>query len=56
MTTGDTNGTVTEVIGGNLKAGQEVITGQLAGGKPAGSGRRSGAGGGRRQGGGGGGQ
>ncbi len=56
VTTGDTNGTVTEVIGGNLKAGQEVITGQLAGGETAGSGRRSGAGGGRRQGGGGGGQ
>ena len=54
VTTGDTNGTVTEVIGGNLKAGQEVITGQLAGGEAAGSGRRSGAGGGRRQGGGGG--
>ncbi|SFP69416.1 efflux RND transporter periplasmic adaptor subunit [Sphingomonas rubra] len=54
VTTGDTNGTVTEVIGGDLKAGQEVITGQLAGGDAGdGSSRRSG-GGSRRQGGGGG--
>ncbi len=55
ITTGDTNGTVTEVLSGNLKPGQEVITGQLAAGDgsaPAGGGQRSG--GQRRQGGGGG--
>jgi HlyD family secretion protein len=53
--TGDTNGTVTEVIGGGLKAGMQVITGQLAGASGAGAGARAGAGGGqRRQGGGGG--
>ena len=56
VVTGDTNGNVTEVIGGNLKPGQEVITGQLASGDAAagGSPRRSGAGGQRRQGAGGG--
>lgn len=56
VVTGDTNGNVTEVIGGNLKPGQEVITGQLASGDAAagGSSRRSGAGGQRRQGAGGG--
>ena len=56
VVTGDTNGNVTEVIGGNLKPGQEVITGQLASGDTAagGSSRRSGAGGQRRQGAGGG--
>ncbi len=55
ITTGDTNGTVTEVLSGNLKPGQEVITGQLAAGDgsaPAVGGQRSG--GQRRQGGGGG--
>ncbi|TGX55047.1 efflux RND transporter periplasmic adaptor subunit [Sphingomonas gei] len=30
VTTGDTNGTVTEVTGGDLKPGMKVITGQLA--------------------------
>ena len=50
--TGDTNGTVTEVIGGALKPGTEVITGQLAGSDTGG--RRSGSGGQRRQGAGGG--
>ncbi len=50
ITTGDTNGTVTEVIGGGLKPGQEVITGQLASGEAAagaagGQRRRSAAGG-----------
>ncbi|MFS0771890.1 efflux RND transporter periplasmic adaptor subunit [Sphingomonas sp. 1P08PE] len=50
ITTGDTNGTVTEVVGGDLKPGQEVITGQLTGTDqaPAGAGgqrRRSGGGG-----------
>ncbi len=55
ITTGDTNGTVTEVLSGNLKPGQDVITGQLAAGDgsaPAAGGQRSG--GQRRQGGGGG--
>lgn len=46
VTTGDTNGTVTEVTGGDLKPGMKVITGQLA----AGSERRQGGGGQRRQG------
>ena len=31
IVTGDSNGTMTEVIGGNLKPGADVITGQLAG-------------------------
>ena len=53
VTTGDTNGAVTEVTGGELKPGMEVITGQLAAGAEApaaggqGGGRRSGGGGGR---------
>jgi len=57
VTTGDTNGQMTEVLGG-LQPGAKVITGQLAsGGDAAGSGqRRSGSGGGQRRGGGGGGQ
>ena len=59
ITTGDTDGSTTEVTGGGLKAGQTVITGQLAGGDSGGersfnlnggsgggSGRRGGAGGG----------
>lgn len=52
--TGDTNGQLTEVIGGDLKPGQQVITGQLASGDGSSSGgsRRSG-GQGRRGGGGG---
>jgi HlyD family secretion protein len=54
VTTGDTNGTVTEVTGGDLKPGMKVITGQLSGDATK---RGSGSGGGqRRQGGGGGGQ
>jgi len=48
VTTGSTDGTVTEITGGNLKPGDKVITGQLANG--ASSTRRSG--GQRRQGGG----
>jgi len=48
VTTGSTDGTVTEITGGNLKAGDKVITGQLANGASAT--RRSG--GQRRQGGG----
>ena len=46
ITTGETNGTMTEVIGGDLKPGDKVITGQLAAGVTAGSGgskRRTGA-------------
>lgn len=31
VTTGDTNGSVTEVLSGELKAGMDVITGQLSG-------------------------
>ncbi|WP_294352570.1 efflux RND transporter periplasmic adaptor subunit [uncultured Sphingomonas sp.] len=57
VTTGDTNGTMTEVLSGPLKPGMQVITGQLAGGGDGGSGggsRRGGGGGGRRGGGGGG--
>ncbi len=50
VTVGDTNGTVTEVTGGDLKEGMKVITGQLA----SGSAQHSG-GGSRRQGGAGGG-
>ena len=54
IVTGDTNGSMTEVTGGDLKPGMQVITGQLAG--AAGSGasgsgstaRRSGSGGGQR--------
>ena len=52
VTTGDTNGSVTEVIGGDLKAGMQVITGQLAAGAdaaaPKAGGRRQGGGGGQR--------
>ena len=59
ITTGDTNGTMTEVIGGNLRPGARVVTGQLASGEQASgarSGRRGGSGGGQRRQGGGGGQ
>lgn len=49
--TGDTNGTETEVIGGDLQPGMNVVTGELAagatGGKRRAGGRRSGAGGGQ---------
>lgn len=41
IVTGDTDGMRTEVLSG-LKAGQEVITGQLAGGEASGSGRQGG--------------
>ncbi|WP_447726720.1 efflux RND transporter periplasmic adaptor subunit [Sphingomonas koreensis] len=55
VTTGDTNGQVTEVLSGDLKEGMEVITGQYAG-ESSGSQRKSGGsgsgGGQRRQGGG----
>jgi HlyD family secretion protein len=52
VTTGDTNGTMTEVLSGTLKPGQQVITGQLSSGNDgagAAAGRRGG--GSRRQGG-----
>lgn len=49
ITTGETNGTLTEVIGGNVKPGDKVITGQLAKGAVAGSGQRA-SGGGQRSG------
>jgi HlyD family secretion protein len=48
VTTGDTNGTVTEVLSGGLKPGMQVITGQLSGNDGA-PGARSAAGGQRRQ-------
>jgi HlyD family secretion protein len=48
VTTGDTNGTLTEVLSGPLQPGMQVITGQL-GGDTAASGSRSGGGGQRRQ-------
>lgn len=46
ITTGDTNGSMTEVLSGDLKPGAEVITGQLASSKDGTSGgsRRSGGG------------
>ncbi|MDB5673257.1 MAG: efflux transporter periplasmic adaptor subunit [Sphingomonas bacterium] len=49
VTTGLTNGTMTEITGGDLKAGMDVITGQLASGAQAsggGSRRRAGGAGG----------
>lgn len=54
VTTGDTNGQVTEILSGDLKEGMEVITGQYAG-ESSGSGgqRKSGGSGQRRQSGGG---
>jgi len=52
VTTGDTNGTDTEITGGDLKPGMKVITGQLAA-EAGGSGQRRQGGGQRRQGGGG---
>lgn len=51
ITTGNSDGSVTEVTGGGLRSGMTVITGQLASGDGASSSRRSG-GGGQRQGGG----
>lgn len=49
VTIGDTNGTVTEITGGDLKPGMKVITGQLAAGTTGQQRRGSGQ---RRQGGG----
>jgi len=55
ITTGDTNGTVTEVLSGNLKPGAQVITGQLASDADgAGASSRQKSSGGSRRGGGGG--
>lgn len=55
VTTGDTNGTLTEVLSGALTPGMQVITGQL-GGDQDGSGARGGGGQRRQRQGGGGGQ
>jgi HlyD family secretion protein len=46
IVTGDTNGSMTEVLSGGLKPGMQVITGQLAAGQsaPAGDGARRGQG------------
>lgn len=44
VTTGDTDGSVTEVLSGGLKPGMQVITGQLAGAGDAASGGASGGG------------
>jgi HlyD family secretion protein len=52
ITTGNTNGQMTEVVGGGLKPGMKVITGQLAAGQTApaaGGGGQRGAGGGGGQ-------
>ncbi|MGN6819873.1 MAG: efflux RND transporter periplasmic adaptor subunit [Sphingomonas sp.] len=59
VTTGESDGTMTEITGGDLQPGMQVVTGQLAGsGSKSGSGRRrsggGGAGGGGNGGGGGG--
>ena len=51
VTVGDTNGTLTEVTGGDLKPGMKVITGQLATGSTAQRRQGGGSGGQRRQGG-----
>ena len=52
ITTGDTNGCVTEVLSGGLKPGMTVITGQLSSDGQGGGGAAGGSGGsGRRQGG-----
>lgn len=56
VTTGDSDGTMTEITGGDLQPGMQVVTGQLAGSggnSSGGSRRRSGAGGGGNGGGGG---
>jgi HlyD family secretion protein len=48
VTTGDSDGSMTEITGGDLRPGMQVVTGQLAGSGSSGSGgsrRRSGAGG-----------
>lgn len=50
VTTGDTNGQVTEVLSGDLKPGTEVITGQLAAGGGSSSAPRGSSGGQRKAG------
>ena len=52
VTTGDSDGSMTEITGGDLQPGMQVVTGQLAG---SGGNKSSGGGGRRRSGGGGGG-
>ncbi len=52
ITTGDSDGSQTEVLSGDLKPGMAVITGQLAGGAEASGGQKRSGGGQRRQGGG----
>lgn len=54
VTTGDSNGSMTEVLSGDLKPGMEVITGRLAGSGSAPAGSSRGSGGKRSAGGGGG--
>lgn len=54
--TGDTNGSMTEITGGELKPGMKVVTGQLATGAAATSGAARGGSGDRQRSGGGGGQ
>ena len=49
VTTGDTNGQVTEVLSGDLKEGMEVITGQYAGDSSGSGQRKSGGSGGQRR-------
>lgn len=44
VTTGDTNGQLTEVTGGDLKPGMKVVTGELAAGAKASSSSRTGSG------------
>lgn len=56
ITVGETNGSVTEVTGGGLRPGAQVITGRLSGEAGAGGGAEKGSGGGGRSGGGGGGR
>lgn len=46
VTTGDTNGSLTEVLSGDLRPGMDVITGQLSGGERPGG---TGSGGGQRR-------
>jgi len=50
VTTGDSDGSMTEITGGDLQPGMQVVTGQLAG---SGGNKSSGSGGGRRRSGGG---
>ena len=49
VTTGDTDGSMTEVLGGGLRPGAQVITGVLAGGEAASGARGGASGGGQRR-------